>query len=204
MPAPLTAADLQAAQTADNQWLGGFLQQLQSWQAGRDPYYAALEQQYRQAQLPGLQTQVRQAGRQQAFSARRRGVVGGSSDMAGKQGVQGMLSAGLGQIEAGGRALSQQKRAEDQEAMQGWEMAARSAGPGQQIALQSMLDASRARAGQAGGMGDVATQMAASNQAYQGLISQLLGGQLSNLGTALNTSAQSGNAPGWLANFGRG
>lgn len=204
MPAPMTADDLLAAQTADDQWLSGIMQQLQTWQASRDPYYAALEQQYRQAQLPGLQTQVKQAGRQQAFSARRRGVAGGSSDMAGKQGVQGMLAAGLGQIEAGGRALSQQKRAEDQEAMQGWEETARTVGPGQRIAFQSALDASRARAGQAGAMGDVASQMYGSNQAYQGLLSQLMGGQLSGLGTALTASAQSGNAPGWLANFGRG
>ena len=202
MPAPLTLADLQQAQSQDNSWLQGFLQQLQGWQQGRDPYYASLQQLYERSQLPGLQQQVKQAGRQQAFGAARRGVTGGSSDMAGQENVQGMLAAGLANIRSGGQAMARQQRAEDQQAAQGWEQEGTTIGPGQRIATQAALDASRARAGQAGQMGDVASQQYLSQQQYQGMLSQLLGGQLSNLGAGVQTAAAYGNPT--LANWGRG
>jgi hypothetical protein len=202
MPAPLTVADLQQAQAQDNSWLQGFLQQMAGWQQGRDPYYASLQQMYEQSQMPGLQQQVKQAGRQQAFSAARRGVRGGSSDMAGQEGVQGMLAAGLANIRSGGQAMARQQRAEDQQAMQGWEQQATTIGPGQQIASQAALDASRARAGLTGQMGDVASQQYLSQQQYQGMLSQLLGGQLSNLGWGVQAAAANGTST--LANWGRG
>ena len=102
-----------------------------------------------------------------------------------------------------GRQIGLGQETEDQGAAQTWRNQAYEVGPGQQVATQADLDASRARVGQAGSLSALDQQGVADDQAFQQFLSQLLGGQMSNAGRVINTAGRTGTGPAWAQSLSR-
>lgn len=196
------AANLQQRNAATDQWRQTYLGDINNWQQGRMGYAQALSNQFTGAANQGAETQNRDYTRQNAFSQARHGTRGGSADYDAQGQLQANYAQHLAQIMAQGRGLQRGQEAQDADMAQAWRNQAFNVAPGEQLALQSQLDASRARAGQSGQMGNLQQQGIADNQAYQQFLSQLMGGQLSTAGKVVQTAGQTGTGPQWAQALG--
>ncbi len=197
------AAAQQQRNTATDKWRQQYLGDINQWQQGRQGYAQALSDQFVGAANPAAQTENRDLSRRNTFAQARRGTQHGSSDFD----AQGQLQAGyaqrLAQIMAQGRGIQRGQETQDADTAQAWRAQAFGVAPGEQLATQSQLDASRARQGQAGQMGTLQQQGIADNQGYQQFLSQLMGGQLSTAGKVVNTAGQLGYGPQWAQALGQ-
>ena len=181
-----------------DQWRGAFAGDVNRWQQQRGGYAQALSDSYVGAQNPIAATNMADNRRQAAFRSARTGQRGGSADMARRGRVQQDYASRLAQILAGGHQIRQGQLDTDRDAAQAWRMRSFEAAPGQQLATQSQLNASRARAGQAQDTAMMTQQGIADNMGYDNFISQLIGGQMSNAGRGISTAGQMGYGPEWV------
>jgi hypothetical protein len=200
MPTGLTGAALEQSQEDErsNQWRNAFAGDVGNWQLQRGGYAQALSDAYVGAQNPMAATNMADNRRQAAFRSARTGQRGGSADMSRRSRVQQDYASRLAQILAGGHQIRQGQLDTDRDAAQAWRMQSFQAAPGQQLATQSQLNASRARTGQAQDMATMTQQGIADNMGYDNFMSQLIGSQMSNAGRGISTAGQMGYGPEWV------
>lgn len=175
---------------------------ISGWQQSRDPYYDAIYSLYQQAYQPQAKYAAQDASRQSTFQAARTGQRGGSQAMSNQQTIQQQLAQALGGIEQQARAASEGQRAADTDAAANWLLAATLNRPGEALATQGALDASRARSGLQASLTGLDEASMNSQQAYQALLSQLYGGQMGGMANIINGAGAFGIGPSWIQNLG--
>lgn len=197
------AAAEQQRQNSTNQWRQGYLGNVNQWQQGRQGYAQALADQFTQAANPAAETANKDAMQQNVFAQARHGTTHGSADYTAQGRQQANYAQQLAQIMAQGRGIQRGQESQDADTAQTWRNQAFGVAPGEQLATQAQLDASRGRAGLTGQQSQVSTQSIADQQAYQNFLSQLMGGQMSTAGQVIGTAGQMGVGPQWAQSLGQ-
>ena len=171
----------------DNTWRSGMLSQIDQWQQGRAPQYEQMRTDYQQSMDPIFSRQAVDQNRQLKNRMASQGLMRGSQHFVGQADVAGQLATNRAGAAVQGQQFADQARLSDMDLAAQLRQQAHSVTPGEQLGFQALLDASRARSGLSGQMGQLALQQA-QNQ-YQGQVdmSQLMGSHINQFGTALNT-----------------
>ena len=185
-----------------DQWRGVFSGALDAYGQERAGYAQGVNQATQQAAAPGLGFQFTDARRQHAFQQARQGTRGGSADLTGQANLQAQYAAGLGNAALQGRAVQQGQEMTDAQRIQALRLMALQQGqPEQALQLQAGHDASQARMGLESSEAQYAQQRYTDRLADAALRSQVLGGQLSQVGRTVNTAGQLGTGPQWMQNW---
>lgn len=204
-PSMFTGAAQQQQQqnAATDQWRQGYLNDINQNQQNRGAYAQALGQQFVQAANPGAQTANADAMQQNVFNQARHGTSHGSADFTAQGHQQANYASQLAQIMSQGQALTRGQQSQDAAQAQAMRNQAFGVGPGEQLATQSQLDASRARMGQTSAQGQLGLQGIQDQAGYQQLLSQILGGQMSTGAGVINAAGRTGTGSPWAQALGQ-
>lgn len=172
---------------SDNTWRSGMLSQIDQWQQGRQPQYQQMANDYQQSMDPIFSRQAVDQNRQLKNRMASQGLLQGSQHYVGQADVAQQLASNRAGAAVQGQQYADQARLSDMDMAAQLKQQASSVTPGEQLGFQALLDASRARAGLSGQMGQLALQQTQNQFQNQVDMSQLMGGQINQFGTALQT-----------------
>ena len=162
---------------------------IDQYQAGRDPYYAALAQSVLHTRVPLIQQQYTDALRSHQLAAAQRGLGGGSQDFKGQSDLRGAARGDVGRAQIAGQMAADAARAADQRIISDWRAHVESLTSGEQAASStgtvSVADQQRAMDNY---QNSVMQQMNNSQRA-QNNRSQVTGADIQNVGTGIKNLA---------------